>query len=104
MNLFDKIPQSLPREFVEVMAEGKDVTIERIVSRGHVTPEGEWYDQVRNEWVVLLTGAATINIEDKKELVHLKPGDSLHLPAHLRHRVEWTDPDQDSLWIAIHYS
>ncbi|AMO56040.1 hypothetical protein GZ77_04230 [Endozoicomonas montiporae] len=103
MNLFNNVPRSLPQEFIEVLAEGKDVTIERIVSRGHVTPEGDWYDQERHEWVVLLTGAAAIKIEGKPELIRLAPGDTLYLPAHLRHRVEWTDPDQDSLWIAVHY-
>ncbi|UYM15537.1 cupin domain-containing protein [Endozoicomonas euniceicola] len=104
MNLFDNIPQSLPQELIEVLAEGKGVTIERIVSRGHVTPEAEWYDQDRDEWVVLLTGAASLKIEGKQELIQLSPGDALHLPAHLRHRVEWTDPDQDSLWIAVHFT
>lgn len=104
MNLFDNTPQSLPQEFIEVMTKSDNVTIERIVSRGHVTPEGEWYDQDRNEWVVLLTGAARLKLEEGEELVHLNPGDSLLLPAHLRHRVEWTDPDQDSIWIAVHFS
>lgn len=104
MNLFDEIPGELPEELVEVLAQGEGVTIERIVSRGHITPEGKWYDQTRNEWVVLLSGAASLRIEGAAELVRMSPGDTLLLPAHLRHRVEWTEPDCDSVWLAVHFS
>lgn len=104
MNLFDQIPETLPEELVDVLARGDGVTIERIVSRGHITPTGEWYDQERNEWVVLLSGAASLQIEGKAGPVQLLPGDALLLPAHQRHRVEWTDPDKDSVWIAVHFS
>ena len=104
MNLFQSIPSSLPEELIETLVKGDNVTVERIVSRGHVTADGQWYDQDKDEWVVLLTGAASLQIEGKADLVSLLPGDSLHLPAHLKHRVEWTDPDQDSIWIAVHFS
>ena len=102
-NLFSNIPKDLPEEFLEILAQSADVKIERIVSRGHTTPEGEWYDQSKDEWVVLLSGKARLLIEGEEAPVVLKPGDHLLLPAHLRHRVEWTDPDQDSVWLAVHF-
>lgn len=104
MNLFDETDQPMPEELIEVLAKGRDVKVERIVSRGHTTPEGEWYDQEQDEWVVLLSGAATLIIEGRQEPLSMKPGDHILLPAHLRHRVEWTDPDQDSVWLAVHFT
>jgi cupin 2 domain-containing protein len=73
-----------------------------IVSVGHASPEGFWYDQPQNEWVVVLRGAARIQFEDER--VELRPGDWIHIPAHRRHRVEWTTPDEPTLWLAVHYS
>lgn len=79
------------------------VRIERIVSEGHSSPEGFWYDQETHEWVLLLSGAAKLQFEGE-EPIGLKPGSYLHIPAHRRHRVEWTDPTQPTVWLAIHYS
>ena len=78
--------------------------LERIVSRGHRTPDGEWYDQEWDEWVVVLSGRATLLVEGEPEPIPLVPGDSLVLPAHVRHRVEWTDPAADTVWLALHYA
>ena len=103
MNLFEQVPESLPDELIEVLTQGDCVTVERIVSRGHVTPEGEWYDQDRNEWVVLLSGAASLRIEGKSDLLQLRPGDAVLLPAHQRHRVEWANPDCNSVWLAVFF-
>ncbi|KEQ18056.1 cupin domain-containing protein [Endozoicomonas numazuensis] len=102
-NLFQNIPDTLPDELFQELLSGDQFKVERIVSRGHTTPSGEWYDQDWDEWVLLLTGAAKLRIEYKKELMELSPGDYLHIPAHQRHRVEWTDPDQNSVWLAIHF-
>ncbi len=102
MNLFSNIPDSLPEELIEVLAKSDSVRIERIVSQGHATPEGEWYDQEHNEWVVLLSGTAYLLVEGQSQPVVMKPGDYQLLPAHFRHRVEWTDPDVNSIWLAIH--
>lgn len=77
--------------------------LERIVSRGQATPDGEWYDQDANEWVVLLRGAAALRFEDEPEPRVLGPGDWLDIPAHRRHRVEWTAPDEPTIWLALHY-
>ena len=104
MNLFQDIPENLPEELMEVLVEDSNVRIERIVSRGHQTPEGEWYDQEWDEWVVLLSGQARLVIEGRDELLEMKVGDHILLPAHLRHRVEWTAPDQDSVWLAVHFT
>ncbi len=77
--------------------------LERIVSRGTTTPEGEWYDQERDEWVLVVLGRATLTFDDAGPL-QLNPGDYVHIPARCRHRVEWTDPQSETVWLALHYS
>ena len=79
------------------------VRVERIVSTGQASPPGFWYDQELAEWVVLLTGAAELQFEDETAPRRLGPGDWVHIAAHRRHRVNWTDPAQPSVWLAIHY-
>lgn len=101
-NLFANLPTpGLAEEFLPIWSR-PGLRVERIVSRGHVTPPGAWYDQPTDEWVVLLAGAARVLIEGRSEVLEIKPGDWLLLPAHLRHRVEWTDPERDTVWLAIH--
>jgi cupin 2 domain-containing protein len=102
-NVLRGVPRTLPVELVEELVRTAAVRLERIVSRGHRTPDGEWYDQEWNEWVVVLAGRGTLRIEGESELIQLGPGDSLVLPAHVRHRVEWTDPGADTVWLALHY-
>jgi cupin 2 domain-containing protein len=102
-NLFGGIPVEIPAEILEVLLEGKNFRLERIVSRGQATPPGEWYDQDSHEWVVLLAGGAGLRFEAESDLRELHPGDFLLIPAHCRHRVEWTDPDQATVWLALHY-
>ena len=102
-NLFAAVPTALADELMEPLIETKSLRLERIVSAGHVTPEGDWYDQDRPEWVVLLSGGATLRFEDEAEPVGLRPGDHVLIPAHRRHRVEWTDPNQQTVWLALHY-
>ena len=108
-NIFANIPADLPEELTEVLCErsksGKksNVRIERIVSRGHRSPEGFWYDSDKNEWVLLLKGSAAIEFEDTPVPLELLPGDYLNIPAHTKHRVERTAEDEDSVWLAIHY-
>lgn len=101
MNLLANIPQNLPEELTTVLQEGHGVRIERIVSTGHKSPEGFWYDQSENEWVMLLTGAAKLQFEH--QVVELLPGDSINIPAHVKHRVEWTSPDEPTVWLAVFY-
>ena len=89
-------------ELLETLVDTGNVRIERIVSRGHVTPAGEWYDQQESEWVVLLEGAAQLVFEDGRE-VSMGPGDWLEIPPHVRHRVSWTDPECATVWLAVFY-
>jgi cupin 2 domain-containing protein len=100
-NLFSNIPSNLPAELIETLIQSDGVRIERIVSHGHASPEGFWYDQDEHEWVVVLQGAARLQLEDKT--VNLGPGDHINLPAHTKHRVEWTTNDQPTIWLAIFY-
>jgi len=79
------------------------VRLVRIVSTGQASPEGEWYDQPDWEWVALLKGAAGLRIEGEAEVRALAPGDFVHIPAHTRHRVEWTAADEPTVWLALHY-
>jgi cupin 2 domain-containing protein len=101
-NIFANVPTALPDELVEVLAATDAVRIERIVSMGHASPEGFWYDQETDEWVLLLRGAARLRFERDEQPVAMKPGDFLQIPAHRRHRVEWTDPQQPTIWLAVH--
>lgn len=101
-NLFEGIPEDLPEERFDTILEKNGLRLERIVSRGHATAEGEWYDQAEDEWVALLQGGAAIIIEGRNDPVVMAPGDHLHLPTHCRHRVAWTDPDVDTVWLALH--
>jgi cupin 2 domain-containing protein len=101
-NLFDGIPSTLQEEFLQTVAESGAVRIERIVSDGHATPQGEWYDQGWDEWVLLVSGEAILRFDDNAEPLVLKPGDHVMIPAGYRHRVEWTDTAQKTVWLAVH--
>ena len=102
-NLFDGIPVEIPVEIFEVLLDAKNFRLERIVSRGQATPPGEWSDQDSHEWVILLAGGAGLRLEAEPEPRVLHPGDFLLIPAHCRHRVEWTDPAQPTVWLTLHY-
>lgn len=102
-NLFSDLPAGLPEEEFSTLLDAQGLRLERIVSTGQATPEGTWYDQTRAEWVVLLQGSARLLVEGEPEARRLGPGDWLLIPAHIRHRVEWTDPAQPTVWLALHY-
>ncbi|MDQ1267783.1 MAG: cupin 2 protein [Campylobacterota bacterium] len=101
-NIFDLIPSTLKDELFEELISKDSLKIERIVSHGHVTTEFEWYDQRRDEWVILLQGEAVISFLNEDD-VRLKAGDYINIPAHRKHRVSWTKPDENSVWLAIYY-
>ena len=101
-NIFDDIPAHLPAERFDSIIHNPSLRLERIVSKGHCTPPGEWYDQKWDEWVLLLSGSARLTIAGEKDSRPLKPGDHLFLPAGQRHRIDWTDPDADTVWLALH--
>lgn len=100
-NLLTNLPDASSEEIFEPLLERPGLRLERIVSHGQITPPGEWYDQEQDEWVLVLSGAARLVIEGNGE-VAMEPGDSVFLPAHQRHRVNWTDPDQPTVWLALH--
>lgn len=102
-NLFSTIPAALPQELIEELISHPHVRIERIVSKGHASPDGFWYDQFENEWVILLQGSAVLRLENVEEPVALKPGMYINLPAHVKHRVDWTEPDTETIWLAVFY-
>ncbi|WP_299592187.1 cupin domain-containing protein [uncultured Microbulbifer sp.] len=101
-NIFSSVPNFCQQEkFVELLSR-ENVRIERIISQGHSTPEGEWYDQDENEWVMVLQGAGRLLFEDGKELL-LEVGDYVNISAHERHRVIWTHPTETTTWLAVFY-
>ena len=100
-SLYKNLPEQLPEELVEVLAERSTVRIERIVSDGHASPAGFWYDQDEHEWVLLISGSAVLEFEDRKQA--LNPGDYVLIPAHQKHRVASTAPTEKTLWLAIFF-
>jgi len=102
-NIYSDIPDRVPEEIFEILAESGKVRIERIISDSHASPEGFWYDQDQSEFVLLLKGCAGMRFEGEDEIVLLKPGDWIDIPAHVRHRVEWTDPEQKTVWLVVFY-
>ncbi|MTI12247.1 cupin domain-containing protein [Sansalvadorimonas verongulae] len=99
-NLFTEAPFNPDKEFLETLAEGTGFKLNRIVSHGHRTPEGQWYNEPKDEWVALLSGKATLLIEDKE--IDMTPGSYLFIPAHVEHRVEWTDETCETVWLALY--
>lgn len=100
-NLLKNIPHELKEELFEVILSNENITVERIVSKGHTSPKSGWYDQEKNEWVLVLQGEALLAFEDKE--LRLNAGEYCNIPAHVKHRVAWTLPDQETIWLAIHY-
>ena len=102
-NLFADIPARLAREDVATPLSAPGLRIERIVSHGHASAPDDWYDQAQAEWVIVLAGAASLVFEGDATTLRMQAGDYVHIPAHGRHRVEWTDPAQPTVWLAVHY-
>jgi len=103
-NLFANIPAAggAGEEFAEILAR-PGVKIERIVSHGHASPPGFWYDQPQNEWVIVLKGSARLRFEDEAGERALAAGDYVLIPAGKRHRVEWTSAREPTVWLAVHF-
>ena len=103
-NLFDDLPSAATAaERCDELLSTANVRIERIVSRGHASPADFWYDQDQPEWVLLVEGAAELVFEGEPAARKLKVGDYLHIPAHVRHRVAWTDPTRPTIWLTVHH-
>ncbi|MEZ8145635.1 cupin domain-containing protein [Enterovibrio norvegicus] len=101
-NLLENLPNARNAEVFDEIVKHPFVRIERIVSRGQTIPDTDWYDQDEHEWVTVLEGHAELAFEDGSRLT-MRKGDQVTLPAHTKHRVSWTDPDQETVWLAVFY-
>ncbi len=103
-NIFEAIPTcDASEQFAELLSR-PHLRIERIVSTGHASPDGFWYDEPQAEWIVVLSGEAKLVFEDEAAARLLKRGDFLDIAPHRRHRVEWTHPQEPTVWLAVHYT
>lgn len=100
-NLFADLPDELPTELFQTIVHAQQIKIERIVSKGHQSAAGYWYDQEQAEWVLMMQGRAQLEFEDC--VVELTAGDYINIGAHVKHRVKWTTPDEITIWLAIFY-
>ena len=103
INVLADIPDKLDEESFQTILNSRSVRVERIVSHGHASPPSFWYDQDEAEWVLLLKGAAVLEFEGEAEPLRLTPGDHVDIPAHRRHRVASTAPDEPTVWLAVFY-
>jgi cupin 2 domain-containing protein len=102
-NIFEHVPEQLAEEQLTELVAAPGLRIERIVSTGQASPAGSWYDQDQAEWVLLLAGSAGLLVEGEAEPRVLGRGDHVLIPARVRHRVAWTDPEQPTIWLAVYY-
>lgn len=102
-NLFSDIPEVLSDELVEQLCSSEHVRIERIVSRGHASPPGFWYDQSESEWVVVLKGSGVLDFVDPVERIELTVGDSILIHPHRKHRLSSTSKTEDTIWLAVFF-
>jgi cupin 2 domain-containing protein len=100
-NLFSDLPCNLPEELIEKLIDTPEVRLERIISTGHASLQGFWYDQAENEWIVVLQGEAVLEFENETQI--LKPGDYVLIPAHHRHRVHSTSLTEPTVWLAVFF-
>ena len=90
-------------ESTRVLASAETWRLLLIASNGYLSPHDEWMDQSDHEWVLVLRGSACVALQNPDRIVDLSPGDHLLIPPHQRHRVERTDPDPGTLWLALHW-
>jgi cupin 2 domain-containing protein len=103
LNLFKDLPEAPGSEVLQTLLQTRHVRIERIVSPpGTRSPDSGWFEEEDHEWVLILSGSADVVFEDGSA-VRLGAGEPLLIPARRRHRVERTDPDLLTVWLAIFY-
>jgi cupin 2 domain-containing protein len=102
-NIFANLPAHLSNELFEILLENKNIKIERIISKGHCSPDDFWYDQEQNEWVMVLQGKASLLFENEEKPVLLSQVDYLNVPEHKKHRINRTDPNQKTIWLTVYY-
>jgi cupin 2 domain-containing protein len=103
VNLLLPLPAADAAERVATLLARPGLRIERIVSQGQASPSGFWYDQAEGEWVLVLAGAARLRLADEAEARLLRPGDWVDIAPHRRHRIDWTDPEVPTVWLAVFY-
>ncbi|MGR9109126.1 MAG: cupin domain-containing protein [Gammaproteobacteria bacterium] len=103
-NIYSPVATNSDGETFEILLQTDDFRLERIVSEGHATPAGEWFDQAQDEWVILLQGSAGLSIDGTADPIVLNPGDYLLISARQKHRVEWTSASEKTYWLAVHFN
>jgi len=101
-NILNNIPKTVPNELFQTLFSNNSIKIERIVSQGQCSPLKNWYQQIQDEWVIVLEGQAELKFDNDLPTISLKSGDYLLIPAHTKHRVHWTHPEIKTIWLAIH--
>lgn len=101
-NIYSKIPGTKNKETFQTLLLNKKLKIERIVSEGQVTGKEKWLKAARDEWVIVLKGAAKLRFRKDNRLVKLKAGDYVLIPANTSHRVEWASLQEKTIWLAVH--
>jgi cupin 2 domain-containing protein len=102
-SIYGEIPKTIPEEITESIISSGRIRIERIISRGQSSPKSFWYDQDQNEWVMVIKGKAKLKFFEQEGLIELNEGDYIDIPSHKKHRVEWTDPENETVWLAVFY-
>ena len=100
-NLLTGVPTSIPDEIFETIISKSNIKIERIISKGHKSEPNFWYDQDQSEWILILKGEARLQFEDKS--IYLTSGDYLNIAPHQKHRIDWTTPEEETIWLAVFY-
>ena len=100
-NLLTGVPTSIPDEIFETIISKSNIKIERIISKGHKSEPNFWYDQDQSEWILILKGEARLQFEDKS--IYLTSGDYLNIAPHQKHRIDWTTPEEETIWVAVFY-
>jgi cupin 2 domain-containing protein len=101
LNVFPNPPDALKEESFTELFQGNGYRVERICSQGQASPPDFWYDQDHTEWVMVLSGSARLQFagEEERKLI---PGDYILIRPHEKHRVNWTAPEELTVWLAIH--
>ena len=98
-NIYAETDTAADAEQFATLFKNSAVKIERIVSHSHGSPAGFWYDQLEDEWVIVLRGSAVLEFIDG-EVVEMTEGDYLVIPRRVRHRVARTGAA--TIWLAVH--